>query len=1331
MIKKIFYIALFTIIGMTTDVWAWNGSGTEDDPYQIASVSDMKELSSNVRNDNRYEGVYFVLTNDITFSHTTAWNNFNSTENNFLPIGGVTSDLMNHYFMGVFDGQGHTISGLRVCLNNQDTSMPNYYAALFGFVLDGVIKNVRLSDCLFSGYQSCGSIAGTLRGNSRVENCHVDANVAVNCIYTAGTYFCGGLVGLNYGTVDGCTTAATVTSTNEGESPFCNGDFGGIVGKCYGNIYNSIYLGSVVNCSERKGSITSYAGMNEDLTYVKNCYYTNSELTIPAVGPSEMFDPSPAIQENVGLARTLTLGDGISISNDAKRFDTFTGFPSLIVYGEDAISFNGTLYSVAGASITLQYDGPLTDGKSPVLLIDGEENEAIEYLGGNRYLLTMMNANITISVGTGTEEPMWQGSGTADAPFIITTTDELDLLSSMVNRGIDYAGCYFELANDLEYVSTDDNFYDNYKPIGKIRDDGQGYYYFRGSFDGKGNIIKGIRLLKDDTVSDQSNVFMGVFGLIGEGSVVKNLVVEDCNFLGWSYLGGIAGYSMGGTIENCHVTNDVTVRGIVDESIMVGGIVGSNEEGTVEGCTSAAQVTFAENGAVDTHEYYGGIIGYNDGRVNDCVYTGEEVDDIDDSEHSNGAVLGANAENGVATNCYFTFYDERWFNKAIGGTNTASSATNVGRAFTLTLDEYVALKDEPTTYTDLAVVPTVTAYGNYALELNGIYYSTNGATVEVRGSDDLPHGFTATFKAYDAENAEVAMTQGDNTGSFTMPESNVRITAEADYTLTDFDTGSGTEADPYIIYNIYDMNLLATKVNAGNTYANTYFQLADDLTYDGTENNYIPVGYGAGYTKYFAGVFEGNGHTVSGINVNTENGRQGLFGVVNGGTIKNVMMDDCSFIVGDGSGAIVGNLRGDGTVENCHVGSGVVVGASKRTVVHGGVVGNNYFGTVKACSSGAAITSNGFTDSQSFGGIVGTNGSGMAETTSRIENCLYYGTSVDNISGSGAIVGLESTSSQSVVEYSNNYYTNSELKGVNGVDVTADDGAVLAYEKPFAMGAMGSVVAVYGDGTDYADRSMTVYEHGLLYGGKYYSADKYLSLVEDDSEMSAGNKNTDLLSDNAGQTVSMTLDGRTLYKDDTWNTLCLPFDMSLDEGVLIGATVMELDADGTSLTDGILTLAFKPAATLQAGMPYLIKWSEGENIVSPYFEGMLISKVTPLDVVSADGNVTFKGNYSSVAFAADDPHTIFIGANNRLNYPQGGSTLKAFRASFLLNQSAGEVKSFVMTFTNGDATGIDALRNEGTEIQNDGWYDMSGRRLNGQPTVPGIYINGGKKVMVK
>ena len=89
----------------------------------------------------------------------------------------------------------------------------------------------------------------------------------------------------------------------------------------------------------------------------------------------------------------------------------------------------------------------------------------------------------------------------------------------------------------------------------------------------------------------------------------------------------------------------------------------------------------------------------------------------------------------------------------------------------------------------------------------------------------------------------------------------------------------------------------------------------------------------------------------------------------------------------------------------------------------------------------------------------------------------------------------------------------------------------------------------------------------------------------------------------SGRTYGRTvvLKDRTLYRNDDWNTLCLPFSMSIDQiaaSPLAGVTIMELNGTTSNLTNGTLTLNFNEALNIEAGRPYIVKWQHPTLIIN-------------------------------------------------------------------------------------------------------------------------------------
>ena len=230
-----------------------------------------------------------------------------------------------------------------------------------------------------------------------------------------------------------------------------------------------------------------------------------------------------------------------------------------------------------------------------------------------------------------------------------------------------------------------------------------------------------------------------------------------------------------------------------------------------------------------------------------------------------------------------------------------------------------------------------------------------------------------------------------------------------------------------------------------------------------------------------------------------------------------------------------------------------------------------------------------------------------------------------------------------------------------------------------------------------------------------------------------------------GETVNAKLDGRTLYKDGAWNTLCLPFNMTEAQVTAQLAPVehglMEMDTDvggysnPTGINGSTLYLNFKDASSITAGKPYIIKWSSGSDLVNPTFTGVTMgNSSTPTYVESTDGSVTFKGVYGPVNLPNGDKTNLYLGGGNNLYWPNVDNYyVNAFRAYFKLSEAA-SAREFVLNFGDEETTtGIfenEELRMKNEELE-DGIYDLQGRKMVNGQLKRGLYIVNGKKVVIK
>ena len=156
-----------------------------------------------------------------------------------------------------------------------------------------------------------------------------------------------------------------------------------------------------------------------------------------------------------------------------------------------------------------------------------------------------------------------------------------------------------------------------------------------------------------------------------------------------------------------------------------------------------------------------------------------------------------------------------------------------------------------------------------------------------------------------------------------------------------------------------------------------------------------------------------------------------------------------------------------------------------------------------------------------------------------------------------------------------------------------------------------------------------------------------------------------------------------------------------------------------------------------------MKWASGDNIESPTFTNVTISTTTPTDITptgsGSDGSVTFKGTFGphDIGGTDGDNTKLYLGNGNKLYWPSGAKSINSFRAYFQLNNitagnpSSSGVRAFVLNFDGNEQTGITTTNYTNFSNSDNAWYTLDGRKLSGKPTAKGLYINNGKKVVIK
>ena len=221
------------------------------------------------------------------------------------------------------------------------------------------------------------------------------------------------------------------------------------------------------------------------------------------------------------------------------------------------------------------------------------------------------------------EDPGYTDDGQGN--YTVTSAEGLKNIAKLVNEQWNL-GINITLTADINLSGID------WTPIGIDYN-----HQYTGTFNGGGHTITGLTV----TGSDQ---YAGLFGYIGSGGTVKNVVLEGVQITSDNssgYAGGVAGDSWG-TIENC------SVSGSVSGTTFAGGVVGSQWGGSITGCNSSATV----KGVI----FAGGIAGEtNSGAsLTGCYATDDVTVENDGTNNSHaGGVVGYNG-GGTLTACYAT-----------------------------------------------------------------------------------------------------------------------------------------------------------------------------------------------------------------------------------------------------------------------------------------------------------------------------------------------------------------------------------------------------------------------------------------------------------------------------------------------------------------------------------------------------------------------------------------------------------------------------------------------------------------------------------------------------
>lgn len=615
-----------------------------------------------------------------------------------------------------------------------------------------------------------------------------------------------------------------------------------------------------------------------------------------------------------------------------------------------------------------------------------------------------------------------------DGYYQIENADQLAWLAQQVNAAT------WQTKDNYNAVLTKDIDLGgkNWTPIGK-----SGYPY-KGTFDGQGHTVSGLY------ISAATSDYQGLFGYVN-GGTIQNLAVAGA-VTGKFYVAGIVGNLGSGTVSRC--VNKATVEG----RNQTGGVIGRiNGTGNVESCYNRGKVSSPTNSSA----YVGGIVGQLDSsnaNIEKC-YSVAEITGISSNIHS---IVGYKSSGNI-TDCYYLNTQKADANATAKTTAELKAlAPTLGAAFLpdsknvndgypvlvwqiptsvitftvnadakVTIDGYAGTKGTGNTWTfnlpDGTYSYTVSAYG-YEDTGSNVVVSGAAKTVDVSLTQKAVKAITFAVTPNDAtvtvtwDNDGRVIAPNETGGkTYTLPygeyqysvwkQGYARVTKSLDVDgataasvtvvleeSTAWD-GASDISEPTQTEGVYQISSgselawFAAKVN-GMT-GSYKAVLCGDIELNG--HAFTPIGT---ETKPFSGTFDGQGYTISGLNVSDVE-YAGLFGVVKDATIKNVIVKGTVSGTSD-AGGIVGYAKsGTVTIENC--GNEAEVSGKNA----GGIIGHTRTtATITGCYNAGAITGEKSGSYQGYAAGIAGCGDG-SDPKFIIKQCYNTGkiTSTDNAGG--------------------------------------------------------------------------------------------------------------------------------------------------------------------------------------------------------------------------------------------------------------------------------------------------------------------------------------------
>ncbi|MCX8065006.1 MAG: PASTA domain-containing protein [Candidatus Hydrogenedentes bacterium] len=563
----------------------------------VIQISTLEELNKIGRAPGYPMYGDYVLVNDIDATETSSW------PGGFEPIGNSINR-----FVGTFDGSGYVIKNLYIDRTDTD------YVGLFGFVqsgvgLGGIIKNLRLENCIVKGREIVGGLVGDLYYGAQVEECVFTGEVH-------GSRYVGGLVGV-------CAFNSIIRKSYTVGSVICENYepsvsyVGGLVGAGTNNVLiENSYSRMDIESSIMASYVGGFIGLLENNSQVDASYSTGKVSIVgPFIGGFIGVNYSSNVRECFWdietSGRSISDGGTGLTTTQMKDFNTYSNLSLWNLSSSpcfQSCSSNWGIYDGITYPFLCSLSGSIPDVSLwPKTLAQGRlsmegfrcrEKYVYSNLVQQDYVVTTVPEDSCL-LGYYEEVEMRISLGPYP-PKMITSIEELQKIGSDPNYPPD--GEYW-IMNDIDATNTWN------------WNEGRGFIpipVFRGKLYGLGHKIVGLYINNDYDPSLPTGLFARLeYGGEWEG-LVANLIVENAYVRGFQKVGILAGeINKIGDMATAPTIENTVVHGVAVGAKYVGGVAGVLGGGSIFDTSVRVRVRGIDP-PLGSYNYwfFGGVVGY-------------------------------------------------------------------------------------------------------------------------------------------------------------------------------------------------------------------------------------------------------------------------------------------------------------------------------------------------------------------------------------------------------------------------------------------------------------------------------------------------------------------------------------------------------------------------------------------------------------------------------------------------------------------------------------------------------------------------------------------------